>query len=359
MPTVEPDVLVDQVTRLPEDFGLLLETVPAMVDASLPDAHLAAVDEVVLVGSGDSYHAACAAQTAFEALAGLRCEPMSALRYLHYARRHEPPADRPTGLVVGISASGRTEPVLRALHRARERGQRTLGVTCTPGSDITRVADHDIVCRLPDSQPSPGIRTYQAGLLSVLLLAVHAGRAGRGPAAELDAARSDLAGCADVLAAVPRSLAGPCARLADAISDATAACVLGSGPNRGTALYAAAKLTEGAGLFAVGQDLEEWCHIERFADPPDMPVLLLSVPGRASCDAERVAARAAGLGRRVAVVGEPADPALQHAAIGLALPGDGVREELSPLLYHAFAGLVAAELARRRGMLAFQGGVAR
>ena len=63
-------------------------------------------------------------------------------------------------------------------------------------------------------------------------------------------------------------------------ADSPVLVMTGSGPSYGTALFAAAKMTETAGVFAAGQDLEEWCHVERLAYPDAMPVFVIAPPGR-------------------------------------------------------------------------------
>jgi N-acetylmuramic acid 6-phosphate etherase len=44
----------------------------------------------------------------------------------------------PGDVLVGIAASGRTPYVLGAIRRARELGAVTIGISCTPGSDLSR-----------------------------------------------------------------------------------------------------------------------------------------------------------------------------------------------------------------------------
>jgi len=46
--------------------------------------------------------------------------------------------------VVGLTASGRTPYTLGAVTRARERGAVTIGVTCNPGSELSKHVDHAI-----------------------------------------------------------------------------------------------------------------------------------------------------------------------------------------------------------------------
>src|SRR5205823_269339 len=112
----------------------------------------------------------------------------------------------------------------------------------------------------------------------------------------------ELATLADPVHATADAIREPCRQVAHLISQAPAVVMLGSGPGLGTAMFGAAKIVEAAAVLAMGQDLEEWCHVERFADPADTPLFLLSSPGRSHSLAGAVAARAAALGRRVIAV---------------------------------------------------------
>ncbi|GMG87913.1 N-acetylmuramic acid 6-phosphate etherase [Biformimicrobium ophioploci] len=47
-------------------------------------------------------------------------------------------------VLVGISASGRTPYVVGALHYANELGCETVSLTCNPGSEITKIAKHEL-----------------------------------------------------------------------------------------------------------------------------------------------------------------------------------------------------------------------
>lgn len=138
------------------------------------------------------------------------------------------------------------------------------------------------------------------------------------------------------------------------IADTPTLVMAGSGPSYGTALYSAAKMIEAAGLFAMGQDLEEWWHVERFAYPVDMPVFVIAPPGCSHWRAGDLAATAHGLGRRVIAVTHKDDTQVsRHAQAVLPVQGE-VREEFSPLLYHLFASYVASYVAERLGRSLFQ-----
>jgi glucosamine--fructose-6-phosphate aminotransferase (isomerizing) len=277
------------------------------------------------------------------------------MRFVHYGAEWMRPASSGGALVVAISASGGTEPVLEALHAARRYGAITVAVTGTPGSPVTRLADHTVLVDLPDTEPSPGIRTYQASLLGLLLIAIRLGQARRPDGAhEADALVGELAALADQVEATTQALKPECRRVAELVADAPVTVMLGSGPSYGTALFTAAKLVEGAGMFAAGQDLEEWCHVERLACPDDMPTFVIAPPGRSHDKAASVAARAHELGRRVVAVTSHDDLAVTGNA-DIVLPVRGqVREEFSPLLYHLFAGYLTCFAAQRLGRRPFQ-----
>jgi glutamine---fructose-6-phosphate transaminase (isomerizing) len=155
------------------------------------------------------------------------------------------------------------------------------------------VADRSLVVDLPNPERSPGTRTYQASLLGMLLIAIRLAET-RTPACSADRLRQEITGLADAIEATARAIRDRCRQVAAQIATAPVVTVVGSGPGYGTALFAAAKIIEASGVYASGQDLEEWSHVG-------------------------------------------------HAV----LPVHGtIREEFSPLLYHLFADYTACYLAQ-------------
>jgi glucosamine--fructose-6-phosphate aminotransferase (isomerizing) len=129
---------------------------------------------------------------------------------------------------------------------------------------------------------------------------------------------------------------------------------LGSGPSYGTAIFSAAKVVEASAVFAVGQDLEEWWHVERFAFPSDMPTFIIAPPGRSYWRSKDLAKVAKQMGRRVAAVVKSDDQEIAPLA-DFVLPVAGeVREEFSPLVYHVAATLFASYLTENLGRKLFQ-----
>ncbi len=356
MEPLKPEVMFGQVAGLADDLRQLTRPFEQQVRAVLTPSEWQAVKKVYLTGDGDSYHASCAAEMAFEAIADVACEPLSAQRFLDYGAAWMRPAAPPQTLVIATSASGGTERVVQAIERAQEYGALTVALTGTPNSAVTQVADRSVVVELPHKERSPGIRTYQASLVGMLLVAMQLGeRQGRHAQEETGRLRQELIALADVVDATTNAIQAGCREVADMIAASPVVVMLGSGPSYGTALYSAAKLVEAAGVFTMGQDLEEWWHVERFAYPVDMPVFVIAPPGRSHWRAQSVAATARGLGRRVIAVTHKDDTEVtRHAHMVLPVQGE-VREEFSPLLYHLFASYVAAHIAERLGRSPFQG----
>ena len=354
MEPLAPQVMIEQVERLADDLRSLIPTYRRRVADVLAPPWCEIVDRVYLTGDGDSYHAACAAEMAVEEIAGLDCEPLSAFRFDAYGAPSRRAGARP--LVIAISASGSTDRVVRAIRTAQRRDDAvTIAVTGVAGSPVTRAADHSVVVGLPDPQRSPGIRSYQASLLGLLLVAVQLGRRrGLRSEAETEALHTELGGLADAVAATAAAAKDRCRRLATVFADAPVMMIVGSGPSYGTALFTAAKIIEGAGVFAAGQDLEEWSHVEQLAYPDDMPLVVIAPPGRCHERALDLATAAHRIGRRVVAVTAHDDTELtQHAQTVLPVLGH-TREEFSPLLYHVFSSYLACYLADTLGRKPFQ-----
>ncbi|MGH3898511.1 MAG: SIS domain-containing protein [Pseudonocardiaceae bacterium] len=352
---LEPDVMVRQVEALAGDLHDHTRPVDRDLRTILSSAEWGSVRAVYLTGDGDSHHAACTAELAFESLADVTCAPMSALHFLEYGASRMAAAGPGQTLVIVISSSGETPRAVEAAARAKERGALTVALTGTPSSTLTRVADRSVVVDLPGKERSPGIRTYQASLLALLLTSIRLGQArSRYGQVEAESLRAEIVGLADAVADTTHAIKERCHDLAVSIADAPTVVMLGSGPNHGTALFAAAKVIEASGIPAIAQELEQWWHIERFASPFDMPVFVIAPPGRSHWRAVQLAARAAGLGRRVVAVAHRDDTeTTRDASAVLPVLGE-VREEFSPFLYHLFAGYLGSYLAETLGRSLFQ-----
>lgn len=355
---MSPEVLIRQVESLPALSREGTARFYTSIRNAFPAGELAGVNRVYLTGNGDSYHAAESAALAFEEFAGISCEPLSAQRFLDYGADYLPIYSQVSTLVVGISASGRTERGVQALERANDRGALTAAVTGMAGSAFTQTAKRSIVVSIEDYGPSPGIRTYHANLAGLLLLAVRLGvEKKRLTETAADALVAELERLDAVMSATLAAGRETAQALVSAWQDADRMIFAGSGPSYGTALFAAAKVVEAAGVFAVGQDLEEWAHVERYAHPqslPDMPLVVIAPPGRSRWRAGPLVELGKKLGRRVAVAAQEGDEEIaRHADFVFPVIGE-VREAFSPLVYHLVFNYFASDLTTALGRLCFR-----
>ncbi|MGW1061776.1 SIS domain-containing protein [Micromonospora rubida] len=301
---------------------------------------------IVLSGSGDSLYAAQAAEYAFDRLPHTTCVLRSTQRLLDYGVGRSLSEPAAATLVVGVSASGTSAALEAGLERARADGFRTLAIVGSADTPVGRSAHHSVATGLPKRPPSPGIRSYQASLLTLLLLA-------EGWADALSApgglGSGGLAALPDLVERAVRQQAQPCRWLAEQILRTAPVQVLGGGPALGTARYAAAKIIEGAGVPALGRDLEEWWHVERFATEAGAPLIVLAPPGPSHERAVRLCAQAHDRGHLVAALAEPGDEEIREQAhLVLPLP-EGCSPAWSPLIEHVFAAPLAADLAELLG----------
>ena len=144
MEPMDPSVMVKQAEDLPVVMREQTQPIDMIVRNALTHREYTALRRVFVVGDGDSYHAAMASEMAFENIAKMACEPMSAQRFLDYGAEWMPTPNPNSTLVVGISASGKTQRVISSLEKAKQVGALTLALTGTAGSPLTKMGDRAI-----------------------------------------------------------------------------------------------------------------------------------------------------------------------------------------------------------------------
>ncbi|MFI7232931.1 hypothetical protein ACIBO5_57970 [Nonomuraea angiospora] len=117
-------------------------------------------------------------------------------------------------------------------------------------------------------------------MIGLMSAAIELGRARHHPGRRADAAAEELLAVGDAVHDITQAAGPPCREFAPLVASAAVTMVLGSGPGYGSAMFAAAKLVEGTGVFAAAQDLEEWEHVEVLARPVPMPTLVIAASGR-------------------------------------------------------------------------------
>ncbi len=347
-----------------------IRSLPAMIREVLPiydrdarrvlDHNLClSAKRLFITGCGDSYFAPLASELAFESLAGIPTEPLTALQFSRYAVEFLPEAGPGMNLVIGISVSGEVSRTIEAVRRARKAGATTIALTATPTSRIAQAGDKMLPIVTPAFEFSPGVRSYIGTLLMLYLAAIRLGEV-RGKLAPIEAStlRAEIETLAEGIDRTIAACDAPTKQLAREWNDAAEFVFCGDGPNFGTALLSAAKVLEASGDNAVGQDLEEWAHLQYFARAVNTPTFFISAADRAASRAVEVAHAAKTIERRVVAVVPEGESAISAEA-DITLRFAEAREVFTPLVSCIPGMLFAAHRAEEVGesfFRAFGGG---
>ena len=212
------------------------------------------ISHVVIAGCGDSWFVGMAVKHVFETLLGVPCLAAQAFDYAQY----DHVCAGPGTLAIGLSAGGNTPAVMNALHRARERGAFTIGVSNTAPSPIMTTFDAGLQVHARRSGWPTQSSTAAIAMLIELALALSAYHP------DTVAVRGRLAG---ELAALPAAVARVTATLDPAVQAiaadfARAGSVMftGAGPCFAAASFGAAKVRELGPIHAFAMPLEEMHH---------------------------------------------------------------------------------------------------
>ncbi|MDA8313283.1 MAG: glutamine--fructose-6-phosphate transaminase (isomerizing) [Actinomycetota bacterium] len=330
-PRAIADTLLD---RRAADGTLVLD------ELRLSPDELRAVDKVVMVACGSSYHAAMVAKHAIERWARLPAEVdiASELRY------REPVLHERT-LVVGVSQSGETLDTLEALREARRAGARTIVVSNVVHSTMAREADGAIYTRAgPEvSVASTKCHVAQMVALELLALALAQWRGTLGPGA--------LGAVLDGMHRLPGAVEDALSRhkevddVADALSGARDYFYIGRNLGYPVALEGALKLKEISYLRAEGYPAGELKHGPLALVEPGTVVVAVTDPLRDKLRSNIAEAAARGATIVSVAADDDADAAGDHV---LRVPRvtDPV---LAPVVEVVPLQLLAYALARRLG----------
>ena len=361
MSPMEDDRLPFRVSQNENEMWAEVESLPALIRDRLRPIDEAvrrlldhneclSIKQIFITGCGDSHNAGVAAEMVFDTLTGIPTHPLPAMQFSRYAiptlRRDFPRSP----LVVGISISGEVARTIEGLTLARQHGALTVALTGNRESRAARAAEKVLAVPTESYGRSPGVRTYAMSLLSLYLLAIRLGEvSARYTQSVADDLRAELLSVADTIEATI-ALATPAAIAIGRETGSAANFVfVGSGPNYATALFGAAKMVEAAGKHVVGQDMEEWAHLQYFSKEAETPTVLIAPPGESHDRAVELAQIMRHLGRRIIAVVAEADREITPIA-DVVLPIRGtVREMFSPLVSCVLVELLAAVVSHASG----------
>jgi len=340
--------MIAQIHSIPSLIRDVTRSYDEALRTALERAPVPSVKRIYLTGCGDSHHAAVGSELAFEHLTGLPTEALTSLQFGRYAADTLPRSEPGANLVIGISVSGEVSRTLEALLLGKKYGATTVAMTATPTSRIGRAAELMIDTTQPPFQDPPGthipgVRSYVANQVALLLVAIWIGEMrGHITMDETNILRKEIQALGDAAEQTITSSDPVAQNLAEEWKDAQEFVFVGGGPNYASALFSAAKLLEASGDSAMGQDTEEWAHLQYFARSVNTPTFLISAGDRDLSRMTEVAAAARHIGRRVAAVVPASASSVANQAHRVLPLAENVREMFSTVISVIPGSLFAA-----------------
>ena len=349
--------MITQVESLPdvirEQTPIIDERIRRLLDHEL----CLSIKHIVTTGCGDSHMAAVATELAFEQLAGIPTDPLNAMTAARYHLVRPQSAFPRNPLVIGISASGTVARTREALGMGQESGGTTLALTANPNSPLGSLAEIVLDCSVPEYPHAPGVISYRVSMIALLLIAIRLAEV-HAKITQQDAKvlRQQLAATGDAVGATIEASRDKVIEVVKATKNHKNFVFVGDGPNYATGLFGAAKLLEAAGRHAMGQDTEEWAHLQYFANADvDTPTLVISPGARGHNRCAEILTPMKRVGRySVGIV--PAGDKVVGSKVDVVLPVMGNPPEIfSPIVYPTATELFAAYYADEIGEKFFRG----
>lgn len=211
------------------------------------------IRRVIMVGCGDSWISGYGVRHALEQAFGCPCEPYEAFDFATYGTAT---VDADT-VAIGLSSSGKTEPVMQGLAASAEQGAYVIGLSNTLGSPL--MEQFPGALHIHATRGGWPTQSSTAAMALKLALGAAVARA-RGRTQVADAIDAALADLPTQIDAVSEAFWKPAQTLARRLARADLVLLTGAGPYYAPAAFGAAKLKELAPIHAIAFPLEEYHH---------------------------------------------------------------------------------------------------
>ena len=306
---------------------------------------LKAVNHVVFLACGTSWHAALLGKRFLEQLARIHVEVDISSEY-----RYRNPVAAGGTLVVAISQSGETADTLAGLRLARSKFIPVVALVNVVTSTIARESNGVMPLMAGPEIGVASTKAYTAQVMALYLFALQVAKA-KGlltPEAEAKAIASAKA-LPEQVAATLREVEEDVSEAADLFASAQATVFLGRGGEHATALEGALKLKEIAYVHAIGYPAGEFKHGPIALVTQHLPVICMcpkdALYEKMISNLQEVRARAG----RIITVGQKGDQHLRDLSDHLFAVHQAGDELLQPILSILPLQRYAYHVARRRG----------
>ena len=338
-PTAVRETVLGRVS--PESGRIFLD------EMTLREDDFRAIDKVVLLACGTSWHAALVGKFLIEQLAQVPTE----VDYGSEFRYRSPIVSNRT-LTVVITQSGETADTLAALREAKAKGSRSLAICNVVGSMATREAEGTLYTHAGPEIGVASTKAFTCQLVALNLLALYLGQV-RGVLGEADRRRriDDLLHLPSLLEQVLKT-AKPIEEIAARFYNRTDFLYLGRGINYPIALEGALKLKEISYIHAEGYPAGEMKHGPIALIDEQMPVVAIApadhVYEKMLSNIQEAKARMGSV-IAIATEGDETIPRLLDSKTDAIISIPAISAELAPIVIAVPLQLLAYSIAIRRG----------
>ena len=266
-----------------------------------------------IIGSGTSFHASLVLQHLLNRFTSYRYLAIPASEFVAWA-----PSDLKNDIVIAYSQSGESTDVIISVKWAKERGAAIVGVTNTPGSTLTKLADVYLLTKAGEEKAVAATKTYDGQLMASSVIAYSL--AGKDELVE------ELSGVSEYVEKVLK-LSNEINSISTGFKKVTSLFVLGRGVNYPNALEASLKLKETAMIHAEGFAVREFLHGPIQLVDEETPVIVIIPNNEVLEESKKTLVKLAGYKANViAVCGEEVEIG-EYATKVIKVPQ--VREEYS------------------------------
>ncbi|MFB3880512.1 MAG: SIS domain-containing protein [Armatimonadota bacterium] len=326
--------MLREIHEEPERVATLIRRESAPLHRALARFREARPPFILVAGRGTSDNAARYGRYLVEHFVGI---PISGAA-LSLFTLYPAPMHLRGALAIGLSQSGESTDVVRALTAAKKAGAFSIAVTNNPGSSLADAADYTVLLHAHKERAVAATKTYTAQQVAMVMLCrALGGRIPEGDIASIPETIERALGCEEAVAQIAPyyRYAGRCVCLA-------------RGFNYSTAREVALKLMETCYIGATGMSAADFLHGPIAFVERDTPILAFAPQGPTYRFMVEVAKRLHGQGVDLLAFTNH-DAILKHCAVGVRYPGR-FREGLSAIPLATLGQLFACHLALVRGL---------
>lgn len=214
------------------------------------------IEQIYIVGSGTSYHAAVASKHVLEELLDAKVVPMYPMQFKDNER-----VFNPNTLVIGISHSGTSTSTINALDRARELGLSTIACTAVHDSILLQHADTKLYVEVGTENVGPKTKGYVGCIVTLYQFAMEYALAKcKITKDDIEAMTKEILAATDAIPDIMDSFKAWYEVNAEELKQARRIIITGYEENVASVLEGTLKVLETIRRSVVGYELEEFLH---------------------------------------------------------------------------------------------------